>query len=178
VVLTSYNFRQPHSAEVRDAIASAASKGLGVIAMKALAGVYWDAERRDPIDAAAALKWVLSDPNVDTCLAGFSNLEQIRVAEDALRNPSLTPADRAALRLGEARGPAGLYCARCGECLGQCPAGVNVPDWMRGYMYAYGYRGRPAPVQNERRRRAAIRPALGPPLGFDIRKRVPISRGY
>ena len=44
VVLTSYNFRQPHAAEVGKAIAQAASKGLGVVAMKAMAGVYWDAE--------------------------------------------------------------------------------------------------------------------------------------
>ncbi len=140
VVLTSYNFRQPHSAGVAQAIALAAAKGLGVIAMKAMAGVYWDAERRLPIDAAAALRWVLADPNVDACLAGFSSLDQINVAVQVLRAPEMTDRDRTALRLGEEFGLPGLYCLQCGGCRGQCRTGLDVGLWMRGYMYAYGYR--------------------------------------
>ena len=140
VVLTSYNFRQPHAGQVREAIASAASKGLGIIAMKALAGVYWDAERRYPIDAAAAFRWVLADPNVDSCLAGFSSLEQIQVGAEVLRRPEMAERDRIALQEGLNLGQAGLYCLQCGECRGQCRLGADVPTWMRGYMYAYGYR--------------------------------------
>lgn len=178
VVLTSYNFRQPHAARVREAIAFAASKGLGIIAMKALAGVYWDAERRHPIDAAAALRWVLADPHVDTCLAGFANLEQIQVGLQVLRQPELTERDRTALRRGEDLGLAGLFCAQCGECRGQCRFGADVPTWMRGYMYAYGYR---APV----RAKDLLGDSLGHPgcasceecsvrcrMGFDVRSRV------
>ncbi len=148
VVLASYNFRQPHAARVREAIAFAASKGLGIIGMKALAGVYWDPERRHPIDAAAALRWVLADPNVDTCLAGFGNLEQIQAGVEVLRNPEFTERDQAALRQGEDLGLAGLYCAQCGECRDQCRNGVDVQTWMRGYMYAYGY-GAPVRAMDE-----------------------------
>ncbi|HMA53417.1 MAG TPA: aldo/keto reductase, partial [Acidobacteriota bacterium] len=178
VVLTSYNFRQPHSAGVREAIAGAASKGLGVIAMKAMAGVYWDAERRLPIDAAAALRWVLSDPNVDTCLAGFATLEELDVAVQVLREPDLTERDRKALRQGEDRGLAGLFCLQCGDCRGQCRLGADVPAWMRGYMYAYGYRT-PA------RAKEVLGRSLGAPscrscaacpvrcrMGFDVRARI------
>ena len=178
VVLTSYNFRQPHASEVRDAIALAASKGLGVVAMKALAGVYWDAERRRPIDAAAALRWVFSDPNVDTCLAGFSTLDELQVCVQVLCEPAMTERDRAALRQEEEPGPAGLYCLQCGECRGQCPLGADVPTWMRGYMYANGYRT-PA------RAKALLGAALGHPacrscagcsvrcrMGFDVRSRI------
>lgn len=178
VVLTSYNFRQPHAAHVREAIAFAAAKGLGIIAMKALAGVYWDAERRHPIDAAAALRWVLADPNVDTCLAGFSNMEQIQVGLQVLREPEMTERDRTALRQGLTLGQAGLYCLQCGECRSQCRLGADVPSWMRGYMYAYGYR---APA----RAKDLLGDSLARPrcvscaecsvrcrMGFDVRSRI------
>src|SRR5450759_5319967 len=57
VVLTSYNFRQDHHAEVQKAIGEAAAAGLGIVAMKTQAGVYWDKERKNPIDMKAALRW-------------------------------------------------------------------------------------------------------------------------
>ena len=178
VVLTSYNFRQPHVTEMREAIALASSKGLGIIAMKALAGVYWDAQRSVPIDAAAALRWVLSDPNVDTCLAGFSTLEQIQAAVNVLHSPGMTDRDRSALRLGREQGLAGLYCVQCGECRSQCPAGTDIPAWMRGYMYACGYR---APARAKALLGAALdAPACGScsdcpvrcRMGFDVRSRI------
>jgi len=34
----------------------------------------------------------------------------------------------------------GLYCQQCGSCLPQCPKGLPIPELMRSYMYAYGYR--------------------------------------
>ena len=178
VVLTSYNFRQPHAAEVGKAIALAASKGLGVVAMKAMAGVYWDAERRLPIDAAAALRWVLADPNIDTCLAGFSSLDQIQVAAQVLRAPDMTDRDRTALRLGAALGLPGLYCLQCGDCRGQCRMGLDVPAWMRGYMYAFGYRA-PARAKDILGRSLAA-PSCGScglcpvrcRMGFDVKARI------
>ena len=59
VVLTAYNFRQSHRNQVQAAIREAAGAGLGVIAMKTQAGVYWDSTRRRKINMKAALKWVL-----------------------------------------------------------------------------------------------------------------------
>lgn len=178
IVLTSYNFRQPHAAEVAGAIALAASKGMGVIAMKALAGVYWDAGRLEPIDPAAALRWVLSDPNVDSCLAGFSSLDQIAVAGQVLRSPSMTDRDRAALRLGAAPDRPGLYCLQCGGCRDQCPAGMNIPLWMRGFMYAYGY-GSPARAKDLLRSELSAPACRSCPacpvrcrMDFDVRTRV------
>ena len=37
----------------------------------------------------------------------------------------------------------GLYCQGCRECLGQCVAGLPIPDLMRAYMYVYDYRNLP-----------------------------------
>ncbi len=78
VVLTAYNFRQTHREDVREAIGKAADAGLGVVAMKTQAGVYWDRSRRRKINMTAALKWVLQDENVHTTIPAFSNYEEMR----------------------------------------------------------------------------------------------------
>jgi len=64
VILTSYNFKQDHHLEIKKAIADAAAVGIGIVGMKALAGGYLDEEKAKPVDAKAALKWVLQDKNV------------------------------------------------------------------------------------------------------------------
>ena len=42
IILTAYNFRQPHLAEVQAAVERAAKAGIGILAMKTQAGVFWD----------------------------------------------------------------------------------------------------------------------------------------
>ena len=34
----------------------------------------------------------------------------------------------------------GLYCHQCRTCIPQCPHQLEIPAFMRSYMYAYGYR--------------------------------------
>jgi len=64
IVATAYNFRQMHREDVKEAIADASEAGLGIVAFKTQAGVYWDKEREYMINMKAALKWVLQDTNV------------------------------------------------------------------------------------------------------------------
>ena len=33
----------------------------------------------------------------------------------------------------------GLLCSGCRQCLEDCPKRLQIPDFMRAYMYAYGY---------------------------------------
>jgi aryl-alcohol dehydrogenase-like predicted oxidoreductase len=98
VVLTSYNFRQDHHLEVQKAIGEAAAAGLGVVAMKTQAGVYWDKEKSSPINMKAALKWALRDANVHTAIPGFTTLEQLQADLEVLHDPALTPQDNGAWR--------------------------------------------------------------------------------
>ncbi|MBI4720674.1 MAG: aldo/keto reductase [Chitinivibrionia bacterium] len=142
VVLTAYNFRQSHRDEVKAAIAQAAGAGLGVVAMKTQAGVYWDRTRTRKINMKAALKWVLEDTNVHTAIPAFSNFEEMEEDLSVMRDPVLTPEERHDLGLGERAGLSGLYCRHCGRCRPQCPAGMDIPTLMRSYMYAVGH-GRP-----------------------------------
>lgn len=141
VVLTSYNFRQPHRADVKQAIAEAAKGGLGIVGMKAMAGVYWDKERKQSINPAAALKWVLQDENVHTTVPGIKTFDQLEQNLAVMGNDlKLTPEEIDELKLGEKMGLNGLYCAQCGRCRAQCRYDLNIPTAMRSYMYAYGYK--------------------------------------
>jgi predicted aldo/keto reductase-like oxidoreductase len=137
VVITAYNFRQTHREEVREAIAEAAKAGVGVIAMKTLAGRFWDKERKQPINTTAALKWVLDDPNVATAIPGMTTFDQLEADLAMMANLALTEQEKNDLRLNTES--AGLYCQQCGECLEACRESLPVPSLMRSYMYAYGY---------------------------------------
>jgi uncharacterized protein len=179
VVLTAYNFRQSHRAEVRAAIRHAAGAGLGVIAMKTQAGVYWDRLRLRKINMKAALKWVLQDENVHTSIPAFSNYDELADDLAVMKDLTLSPTDERDLHLGEEARLSGLYCQQCACCIPQCPHGLEIPALMRGYMYAVGY-------QEPRQARHALRawttadiPCGGCDrcrvqcaLGFDVRSRA------
>ncbi len=140
VVLTAYNFRQKNKEEIGQAMVRAAEAGIGIVAMKTQAGVYWDKERQEPINMKAALKWALQNENVHTSIPGFTAFDQMELDISVMRDLRLTPEERVDLRLDEGKAHAGLYCQQCGTCQEQCPSSVDVPSLMRSYMYAYGYK--------------------------------------
>jgi predicted aldo/keto reductase-like oxidoreductase len=140
VVLTAYNFRQPHLKEMDKAIAYAAKAGIGIIAMKTQAGVFWDRERQHQINMKAALKWALANENVHTAIPGFTTFDQINLDLSVMEDLKLTPAEEKDLNLGNEMGMGGLYCQQCGECVAQCEKSLEIPTIMRSYMYAYGYK--------------------------------------
>jgi len=143
VVLTAYNFRQSHREEVRDAIREAAQAGIGVVAMKTQAGVYWDRARTRMINMKAALKWVLNDENVHTSIPAFSTFDELREGLSVMEDLRLTQEEERDLELGERLALSGNFCQQCSYCLPQCPESVDIPTWMRASMYAFGH-GQPA----------------------------------
>jgi predicted aldo/keto reductase-like oxidoreductase len=136
VVMAAYNFRQKDQLKIKEAIAKAAGAGLGVVAIKIIRGGYDEYDK--PTNPAASLKWVLQNPNVHATIPGFSTFEEMNVDLSVMEDLTLTDTEKEDLRRASLL--PGLYCQGCGRCLKQCPAGLPIPDLMRAYMYAYGYR--------------------------------------
>jgi uncharacterized protein len=136
VIIPAYNFRQKHYAEVREAIARASQAGIGIIGMKSIRGGSRQAPKAT--NAAAALKWVLQDSNVNTIIAGFTAFEEMNLDLKVMEDPTLTDDDKKDLQK-EASLPSN-YCQGCRQCLGQCLEKLPVPDLMRAYMYTHDYR--------------------------------------
>ena len=53
VAMVAYNFQNQQPQLMDDAVAYGASAGLGMIAMKSMAGRYWDKERTQPINSGS-----------------------------------------------------------------------------------------------------------------------------
>ena len=138
VVLTAYNFKQDHRDEMEKLIAKADEAGLGIVAMKTMAGGYYDREKTKPINTKAALKWALKNPHVHTAIPGFTSFDQLEESLSVMEDLKLSSEERNDLKLGF--NEQGLYCQGCEKCVPQCRGMLPVPDIMRSYMYTYGYR--------------------------------------
>ena len=138
VVLTAVNFKQDHYPSVKAAIARAAAAGVGIVGMKTMAGGYYDKAQTRPINCKAALKFVLQDPHVTTTIPGITSFEQLTENNSVNSDITMTEEERDALAGGNLEG--GLYCQQCSQCVSGCPHGVRIPDYMRAFMYTYGYR--------------------------------------
>jgi predicted aldo/keto reductase-like oxidoreductase len=138
VVLTSVNFKQDHYTAVKEAIAKAAKAGIGIVAMKTMAGGFHDKERKQPINCKAALKFVLQDENITTAIPGNTNFDHLAINASINRDLTMTAQEEADLLVGKSQG--GLYCQGCEHCVPNCPKGLPIPEIMRAYMYTYGYR--------------------------------------
>jgi predicted aldo/keto reductase-like oxidoreductase len=138
VVLTAYNFAQEHKDDVKKAIAHAAKKGVGVIAMKTQGGRRLQEERKVEINHKSALKWVLDDENVCTTIPGMTTFEQLETNISVMNDMALTQAERSYLDWA-AQMKGKLYCQNCRSCIPTCPHSVEFPNLMRAYMYASAY---------------------------------------
>lgn len=137
VVLTAINFRQVYRDALQEAITRAGKAGIGVVAMKTMAGGFHDKERKHPINYTAALKWSLQNPYVTTAIPGITSFEALKANARVNEDLVLTEEERASLAYGPPEG--GLYCDSCGTCLEGCPRRLPIPGFMRAYMYTYGY---------------------------------------
>jgi predicted aldo/keto reductase-like oxidoreductase len=165
VVLTTYNFamRSVDAAmnanpdaprtDMTEAIRSARKAGLGIVAMKVMAGGASRVQRGDRLygaDAralgqrlgqpgvpAAAIKWALRNESVDTAIVCMTNHDELDENLRAMADP-YTDTDEQLLTARLAT-IGSLYCRMCGSCGGFCEKGVPVPDVLRFLTYAEGY---------------------------------------
>lgn len=137
VVLSSLNFQQEHKEELKEKIKLASENGIGIIAMKVMAGGFLDKEKTKPVNYKAALRWALQDASVTTAIPSILNLEQLQDNASVLSSIELDEQDLADLQGASAE--SGMYCNACETCRPQCVKNLPIPELMRAYMYAYGH---------------------------------------
>lgn len=143
VVLATYNFTMEK--DVQEAMARANAAGLGVVAMKVMAGGFRRMKPDDPTGAKlkrdgamlAALKWALKDNYIHTTIPGMTDMDQLEENLKAMTEPYSSREERLLAEQLEFISP--LYCRMCGECDGHCAKGLPVADVLRYVMYADGY---------------------------------------
>lgn len=155
VMLAGYNFTM--KPEVTTAIQAARQAGMGIIAMKVLAGGFSRIQNSAPrfegsADALvktlkqegamhAAIRWALKNESVDTSAVCMSDFEQVEENVQAVSQPYSSSDER--LLRAQLAYIRPLYCRMCGACGGVCERGVPVADTLRFLTYAEGCRDFP-----------------------------------
>jgi len=143
VVLLVYNFTSPKTVE--PAVEAAQAAGLGVVAMKVMAGGYRRVRPGSELHAKlgrpgvflSALKWVLRNKNVATTVPSMTDMDQLDEDLKAMTAPYTEEDEKILAQQFRYISP--LHCRMCGECEGACPKGLPVADILRFLMYAEGY---------------------------------------
>jgi predicted aldo/keto reductase-like oxidoreductase len=138
VVLVSYNFKLRNAAETAAAIERAARAGIGIVAMKTMTGGREDAAGEKKINARACLKWAWQNEHVTTAIPGFTNFDELDECLAAGRDPGISPDEER--YLADLRDREMMFCQQCETCIPRCSKRLPIPDIMRAYMYAYGYK--------------------------------------
>ena len=141
VVLVIYNHQE--GPEIEHLVADARKKGIGVVAMKVFAGGRQgnlkEFVNKDVSYPQAAIRWVLSNPNIDTCIPTMSSYSHVEEYVAA----SAQPLNRSDLKIiaEYKRQTDDYYCrVSCRECLSSCPNNVAINDILRFQMYFTDYR--------------------------------------
>jgi uncharacterized protein len=191
VILTSYNFSMEPG--IGSLIAEAHKAGIGIVGMKVMAGGFRRAKEGDPLHQklrrdgalAAALKWVLKDPNVDTTIPSMTDMDQLDEDLGAAHAPWSEADEKLLARQLDYIRP--LYCRSCGTCQDQCAQNLPVAEILRHLSYAEGYgdvrlalesyRALPADVAT-RRCADCVECTVHCPHGVQVARRVALAQEW
>lgn len=147
VVMTGYNFAMDKGLE--PTLEAARKAGVGLVAMKTMAGGYRSMSfypTPDELKASlkregamlSALKWAIRNPSIATTVPGMADMEQVEENFKAMASP-FSGADAKTLSAQlDYIGP--IFCRMCNRCEGNCAKGLPVADVLRFLAYAEGYR--------------------------------------
>ncbi len=143
VVLISYNFTM--ATGVDEMILKAKAAGIGIVAMKVMAGGFRRVKQDDPNYAVlkrpgvmpAALRWVLKNPDIATTIPSITDMDQFE--ENFKCMPAKFSADDEKTLKAHLERIGPLYCRMCSLCAGTCRKGLPVADLLRFVTYADGY---------------------------------------
>jgi len=139
-VLVIYNHLE--GKEIEPLIRDLRSRGTAVVAMKIFAGGKQGSLKslvsQKLSYPQAAIRWVMSNPDIDTCIPTMSSYSHVEEYVAA----SGQPLEREDLEVIAAyrRSAGNKYCrVSCSECLSACPGNVAVNDVLRYKMYFEDY---------------------------------------
>lgn len=146
------NMQAPKT-DMTEAIRTARKSGMGIIAMKVMAGGTNRVQRGDRLYGAnpqllskqlgregtplAAIKWALRNESVDTAIVCMTDHDQLDENLRAMSEPYTEKDEK--LLAAQLAFISPLYCRMCGACGGACVRGIPIPDVLRFLTYAEGY---------------------------------------
>ena len=138
VILAPVNYKSRRREAIMEALKRAERSGLGIVAMKTQA-VY---DNSKDTHHTAALKYVLQNEYIHTAIPGFTTFDQLEEDFSVAKNLDFTEEEEKYLKAfwDNATSASNNPCERCEKCLSTCPQNIDIPDLMRTYMYAAGYR--------------------------------------
>jgi hypothetical protein len=144
---------QASKTDMTSVIREARKSGMGIVAMKTMAGGTSRVQRGDRLYGAepqalvkqlsregaplAAIKWALRNESLDTAIVCMTDHDQLQENLRAMAEPYTEKDDRLLAEQLAYIGP--IYCRMCGSCKGVCDKGVPVPDMLRFLTYAESY---------------------------------------
>ncbi|NIM57614.1 MAG: hypothetical protein GTO16_01550 [Candidatus Aminicenantes bacterium] len=141
VILFIYNHME--GKEIEPLIEQVHQQGIGTVAMKVFAGGKHGNLKslisQEVSYPQAAIRWVMSNPNIDCCIPTMSSYSHVEEYVSASGKP-LTRADLKMIAAYQ-RQANNQYCrVSCQGCVSSCPDSVAVNDVLRYKMYFEDYR--------------------------------------
>jgi len=149
VICTSFNYTMSEDRNLIHALRNAASKGIGLMAMKTqCGGQYFRLADIPPekkqlykkdILHTAVLKWVLQNDFIASAVPGYTNYTQMEEDFCVAYSLEYTDEERKFLNDRDVKAATGSLCHQCSRCMPSCPNQVDIPSLMRTHMYAVNY---------------------------------------
>ena len=149
VICTAFNYTMSEDKYYIKALRHAASKGIGLLAMKTqCGGQYFRLENVPPekqqfykkdILHTAVLKWALKNDFIASAIPGYTNYNQMEEDFSVAYHLEYTDEERKFLNDRNVKAAVKSLCQQCSRCVPSCPKQVDIPSLMRTHMYAVYY---------------------------------------
>lgn len=142
--VVAFNYTMAENSPLIRSFERAASKGLGLVAMKTQCGSAWGVDgyrkpREQLKNHTAMLKWVLNNDFITTAIPAIEAFEHLSEDFSVAFNLEYDNEEKKFLD-GENVRHKMAFCQQCRACVSTCPEGADIPALMRIHMYAYQYR--------------------------------------
>ncbi len=154
-IMMTYNYRNMHSSDMKEAVAECVKAGIGLTAMKTQARKNWLGElksnragdklmesllKKGLTEEQAKLKAVWTNPDIAAICSQMPNMTILKANVAAAVDPTPLSSEEMRLFKQHALATADQYCTGCGRiCESAIQASIPISDIMRYHMYGQSY---------------------------------------